>query len=56
MSVRVKICGITSPDQALMAQAAGADLLGLVVYSKSSRYVDVQQAAKIRQVIGPQTQ
>ena len=56
MSVRVKICGITSPEQALMAQAAGADLLGLVVYSKSSRYVDVQQAAKIRQVIGPQTQ
>lgn len=39
-----------------MAQDAGADLLGLVIYSKSSRYVDVQRAAQIRQVIGPNTQ
>jgi phosphoribosylanthranilate isomerase len=56
MSVRVKICGITSPEQALMAQDAGADLLGLVIYRKSSRYVDVQRAVQIRQVIGPKTQ
>ena len=55
MSVRVKICGITSPEQALMAQQAGADALGLVVYSKSSRYVDIQRAAEIRAVIGPET-
>lgn len=53
MTVLVKICGITSPEQALMAQDAGADLLGLVIYPKSSRYVQVQQAVKIRQVIGP---
>lgn len=56
MSVRVKICGITSPEQALMAQDAGADLLGLVIYPKSSRYVDMQRAVQIRQVIGPKTQ
>ena len=56
MSVRVKICGITSPEQALMAQDAGADILGLVIYPKSSRYVDVQRAVQIRQVIGPKTQ
>lgn len=56
MSVRVKICGITSPEQALMVQDAGADLLGLVIYPKSSRYVDVQRAVQIRQVIGPKTQ
>ena len=55
MSVRVKICGITSPEQALMAQQAGADALGLVVYSKSSRCVDIQRAAEIRAVIGPET-
>jgi len=53
MTVLVKICGITSPEQALMAQDAGADLLGLVIYPKSSRYVQVPQAVKIRQVIGP---
>jgi len=56
MSVRVKICGITTPAQALMVQDAGADLLGLVIYNKSSRYVDVQRAVQIRQVIGPQAQ
>ena len=56
MSVRVKICGITTPEQALMVQGAGADLLGLVIYDKSSRYVDVQRAVQIRQVIGPQAQ
>lgn len=56
MSVRVKICGITSPEQALMAEDAGADLLGLVIYPNSTRYVHVQRAAQIRQVIGPKTQ
>ena len=54
MSVQVKICGITSPEQALMVQQAGADALGLVIYSKSSRYVDIQRAAEIRGVIGPE--
>ena len=39
-----------------MVQDAGADLLGLVIYNKSSRYVDVQRAVQIRQVIGPQAQ
>ena len=39
-----------------MVQGAGADLLGLVIYDKSSRYVDVQRAVQIRQVIGPQAQ
>lgn len=53
MTVHVKICGITSPEQALMVQQAGADALGLVIYSNSSRYVDIQRAAEIRQVIGP---
>ena len=48
MTVRVKICGITSSEQALMAQQYGADALGLVIYEKSPRYVNVQQAAKIR--------
>jgi phosphoribosylanthranilate isomerase len=55
MTVKVKICGITSPEQALMAQRAGADALGLVIYPKSSRYVDIQRAAEIRAVIAPET-
>jgi phosphoribosylanthranilate isomerase len=51
MTVRVKICGITTPEQALMAQQRGADAIGLVIYEKSPRYVDIQQATKIRSVI-----
>jgi phosphoribosylanthranilate isomerase len=51
MTVRVKICGITSPEQALMVQQSGADALGLVIYQKSPRYVDINQAAAIRAVI-----
>ena len=48
MTVRVKICGITSSEQAQMAQQQGADALGLVIYEKSPRYVNLEQAAKIR--------
>jgi phosphoribosylanthranilate isomerase len=55
MTVRVKICGITSPEQALMVQENGADALGLVIYEKSPRYVDIEQAAKIRAVINDST-
>jgi phosphoribosylanthranilate isomerase len=56
MTVRVKICGITSQEQAQMVQMAGADALGLVIYEKSPRYVDVEKAAQIRAVIKPAAQ
>ena len=55
MSVQVKICGSTNMEQALMVQQAGADALGLVIYSKSPRYVNIEQATEIRAVIKPQT-
>ncbi len=48
MSVQVKICGITSVDQAQMVKCAGADAIGLVLYEKSSRYVDLNRASVIR--------
>ena len=38
-----------------MAQQHGADALGLVIYEKSPRYVDVQKAAQIRSVISQPT-
>lgn len=55
MAVNVKICGITSPEQAQMAQRYGADALGLVIYEKSPRYVTVEQAANIRASISSST-
>jgi phosphoribosylanthranilate isomerase len=44
---RVKICGITSSDDAMAAVAAGADAIGLVFFAKSPRAVTAEQAANI---------
>jgi phosphoribosylanthranilate isomerase len=43
----VKICGLTNPDDALCAAEAGADLLGLVFYPGSPRFVGADQAAMV---------
>lgn len=50
---RIKICGITRPDDARSAVAAGADALGVVFYAPSARAVDIAQAREIAQVIPP---
>jgi phosphoribosylanthranilate isomerase len=42
--VDVKICGLSTLDSIDAAIDAGADLIGLVFYSRSPRHVSVQQA------------
>ena len=50
---RVKICGITSVDDARVAMEAGADAIGLVFYEPSPRYITVTQAVQIVRTVGP---
>ena len=53
MRTRVKICGITREQDAAAAVAAGADAIGLVFYPQSPRYVDLEQACRIAEVVAP---
>ncbi len=44
---RIKICGITRPQDAQAAVDAGADAIGLVFYAASPRAVQMEQAREI---------
>lgn len=52
-AMRVKICGITSTQDAAFVASAGADAIGLVFYEPSPRFVSLETAAAIARLVGP---
>lgn len=53
MRTRVKICGITRPEDGAEAARLGADAIGLVFYAKSPRAVTLQQAKTVVDALPP---
>ena len=53
MRTRIKICGITRPEDGLVAVRCGADAIGLVCYPPSPRSVNLEQARSIVAVLPP---
>lgn len=50
---RVKICGITRPEDGRLAARLGADAIGLVFHAASPRWVDAATARQIIAVLPP---
>jgi phosphoribosylanthranilate isomerase len=53
LRTRIKICGITRPEDAVTAARLGADAIGLVFYTPSPRAVTLLQARAIAAVLPP---
>ncbi|HUH59034.1 MAG TPA: phosphoribosylanthranilate isomerase [Candidimonas sp.] len=48
---RVKICGLTRPEDVAAAVRSGADAIGLVFYEQSSRALTIAQAQSLRSAV-----
>jgi phosphoribosylanthranilate isomerase len=46
--VYLKICGLTTPEDAAAAVEIGADFLGFILYPKSPRYLPLERFAALR--------
>ena len=52
MTTLVKICGLRTPETVEAALAGGADMVGLVFFPRSPRNVSIEEAKRLRAVVG----
>lgn len=53
MRTRIKICGITDPDDLQLALSLGADAIGFNMFESSPRYVEVDAACSMVDALPP---
>jgi len=51
--VRIKVCGLTRPEDAEVCDAAGVDAIGVIFAAHSRRVVTLDQAARVTAAVGP---
>ena len=47
-SLRLKVCGLTTAEDAAAAAGIGADFLGFILYPKSPRFLPPERFAELR--------
>jgi phosphoribosylanthranilate isomerase len=53
MDIRIKICGLTAPEQVVAAAQAGANYLGFVFHERSPRHVSLARARELALGVPP---
>ncbi len=51
--MKVKICGLSTPDDIITSINAGADFLGFVFFTKSPRNLTLEQASTLATIVPP---
>ncbi|NDV61758.1 phosphoribosylanthranilate isomerase [Puniceicoccales bacterium CK1056] len=51
MATQVKVCGITQPGDAELALSLGADFIGVIIYEKSPRAVELEKVPELLESI-----